>query len=421
MSPTYRKDVLDNGTRIVSESVRGARSFSLGFWVGVGSSAEPKSLSGVSHFIEHILFKGTKRRSAFDIANTMESVGGTIDAFAGRESTAFVCRCLPEHLRRSIDVVSDMLCNPAMRDAAIELEKAVVFEEIRNYEDSPEEVAHELITRSVWRQDPLAKPVLGTMDSVAGFNRKKVLPFFRENYVSGETIVAAAGRFDHKRLVDWVQRMLKIPERRREQDPEAYSGALPRIHNDKREVSQCYICIGAQGPSYTDGRRYATLLMSMILGGGMTSRLFQELREKRGLAYSVYCSSEFFGRNGIFVIFLAVDPKKAKESVARVCKELKRLKRHGVSTHELRSFKQQLKGSLLLSLESMNARMARLARQERYLGGYVPVETTLRQAMNVKRGSILEEAERILDPARLSLVSVGPSSTDFPTESDLDF
>ena len=160
MSFAYRKDVLDNGIRVVTKSSRDARSLALGFWVGVGSSCEPADLSGVSHFIEHILFKGTRGRSAFDIANALESVGGTIDAFAGRESTAFICRCLPEQMRRSVDVVSDMLCDPAMRGDAIGLEKQVIFEEIRNYQDSPEDVVHELIARSVWKDNPLAKPTL---------------------------------------------------------------------------------------------------------------------------------------------------------------------------------------------------------------------------------------------------------------------
>ena len=421
MSFAYRRKVLGNGIRIVTESIRDARSLALGFWVGVGSSCEPAPLSGVSHFIEHILFKGTRRRSAFQIANDLESVGATIDAFAGRESTAFICRCLPEQLHRSVDVVSDMLCRPAMKRSAIELEKQVIFEEIRNYEDSPEDVIHELIAQSVWGRHPLAKPILGTMDSVAGLRRDMVLSYFKDHYVSGNVIVAASGKVDHSRLVSLVERNLKVPRRQEAPVPEPYHTVLPRVHNEKRKVGQCYICMGIEGPSYVDHRRYATLLLSTVLGGGMTSRLFQEVREKRGLAYSVYCSADYYKDNGIFIIFLAVDPAKARRSVACVAKELRRIKRAGVRPEELRSAKQQIKGNLLLGLESMSARMNRLARQEQCLSEYVPVEATLRRAMSVSTGAVTREARRLLDASRFSMVTLGPATTDCPTKSDLDF
>jgi predicted Zn-dependent peptidase len=421
MSFTYRRDILDSGIRVVTETTREVRSLALGFWVGVGSSFEPAGLSGVSHFIEHILFKGTRRRSAFQIANDLESVGGMIDAFAGRENTAFVCRCLPEQLRRSVDVVSDMLCDPAMRRDAIELEKQVIFEEIRNYEDSPEDVIHELIAKSVWGRNPLAKPVLGTMDSVAGLRRETILRYFRDHYVSGNLVVAASGRVDHRRLVGLVERMLKVPRKPAVPEPEPYHDSLPRIHNVKRKVGQCYICMGVEGPAYVENRRYVTLLLSMVLGGGMTSRLFQQVREKRGLAYSVYSSADFYRRGGIFVVFLAVDPKKARDSVAHVSRELRRIKRSGVKRDELKSAKQQLKASLLLGLESMTSRMNRLARQELYLSEYIPVESTLRKAMNVSRDALAREARRILDASRFSMITIGPASTEFPKVSDLDF
>jgi predicted Zn-dependent peptidase len=421
MSFTYRRDILDNGIRIVTESTPEARSLALGFWVGVGSSCEPAHLSGVSHFIEHILFKGTRKRSAFQIANDLESVGATIDAFAGRESTAFICRCLPEQLHRSVDVVGDMISAPAMRRSSIELEKQVVFEEIRNYEDSPEDVVHELIARSVWGKHPLAKPILGTMDSVGGLGRETVVPYFRDHYVSGNLIVAASGKVDHGKLVSLVEKKLRVPRRREVPAPEPYPNTLPRVHREKRKVGQCYICMGIEGPSYAENRRYGALLLSMVLGGGMTSRLFQEVREKRGLAYSVYCSADYYKDSGIFIIFLAVDPAKARSSVAWVSRELRRIKRRGVKREELKSAKQQLKGSVLLGLESMSSRMNRLARQEQCLSDYVPVEATLRRAMSVSGDAIVKEARRILDASRFSMVTVGPASTDFPTESDLDF
>jgi predicted Zn-dependent peptidase len=418
---SYRKDVLESGTKVISESSRDAGSVSLGVWVGVGASCEPQNLAGVSHFIEHILFKGTHRRSAFEIANALESVGGSIDAFAGRETTAFVSRCLPDDLRRPVDVIGDMLCRPTMSRKAIEMEKQVIFEEIRNFEDTPEEIVHELLARSVWNSDPMGKPILGSMDSVSNLSRESMLSFFRSFYVAANTIVSASGRVDHDKLVGYVRRMMKIPGRPSGTMPEQHRSAIPRVHHDRRKVSQCYICMGTEGPPYSEARRYANILLSMLIGGGMTSRLFQNVREKEALAYSVYCSCEFYKRTGIFSIFLAVDPKKARRAVSRVCKELRCLKSDGLDKVELRSLKQQMKGSLVLGMESTAVRMNRLARQEIYLNDYLPVGRSLRTAMGIRRDDIMREARRLLEPSRFSLVTVGPTWTDFPSEEDIDF
>jgi predicted Zn-dependent peptidase len=215
--------------------------------------------------------------------------------------------------------------------------------------------------------------------------------------------------------------MLKIARRRPQIAAEAYAGGLPRVYHDKRKVSQCYICMGTEATPYLDKRRYPTIFLSMITGGGMTSRLFQEVRERQGLAYSVYCSCEFYRKTGIFLIFLAVDPSKAREAVRMVSKELKRLKTHGLRRGELASAKQQLKGNLILGLESTSARMGRLARQELYLGEYHPMERSVETAMAVRSDKVRADAERLLDASRFSLVVVGPPSTDFPTQADLTF
>lgn len=421
MNFTYRKDVLESGIRVISESSRAAGSAALGFWVGVGASCEPRRLSGVSHFIEHILFKGTTRRSAFQIAHALESVGGSIDAFVGRQTTAFVSRCLPEHLRRAVDVVSDMLCRPAMRPDAIELEKQVIIEEIRNFEDTPEEIVHELLGKSVWKRSAMGNSILGSKASVGRLNRKSILPFFRNFYVAPNTVVAASGKVNHRELVKVVDGMLRLPDLAETVVVPARNRSLARIHHEERDVSQCYICMGIEAPSYTDKRRYASILLSLIVGGGMTSRLFQEVRDKQALAYSVYCSCEFYRDSGIFLIFLAVDPRKARKAVRSVSRELKRLKRDGLRRGELASAKQQIKGSLILGLESTSARMSRLARQELYLNGYCPVETSLASIMAVRSPRVMNEAERLFDSSGFSLVVVGPKWTDFPSAGDLTF
>jgi len=419
MRLSYHRDVLPNGVRVVTESSRDSGSVSLGFWLGVGSCLEPRELTGVSHFIEHILFKGTERRSAFEIANALESVGGSLDAFAGRENTAFVARCLTEHVGRAVGVISDMLARPAMRNKDIELEKNVIFEEIRSLEDTPEDVAHELLAGSVWNANPVGKSVLGTTASVGSFTREKVWPFFRSHYVAPSTIVAASGNVDRDHLVDSVSRMLKIPSSPPPEGSKAFKSGVGRVSNASRKISQCYICLGAEATPYENPRRHAAMLLSLVVGGGMTSRLFQRVREQEGLAYTVYSSCEFYRSTGIFYIFLAVDPKNARKAIARVVKEIKRLKTRGLARGELRSVKQQLRCGLLLGLESSAARMNRLARHELYLGAYRSVDDSLASIDRVKEEEIIEEARLLLRPSSLSLVTVGPSSTDFPSKADL--
>jgi predicted Zn-dependent peptidase len=419
MRLSYHRDVLPNGVRVVTEASKDSGSVALGFWLGVGSSLEPPALAGVSHFIEHILFKGTEKRSAFEIANALESVGGSLDAFAGRENTAFVARCLSEHVGRAVGVISEMLVRPAMREKDIALEKHVIFEEIRSLEDTPEDVAHELLAASVWNANPVGKSVLGTAATVGRFTREKVWPFFRSHYVAPSTVVAASGNVDHDSLVESVSRTLRVPATRPPEVRRAFSSGIAKVCNESRKVSQCYICLGAEATPYDNPRRHAAMLLSLVVGGGMTSRLFQRVREQEGLAYTVYSSCEFYRTTGIFYIFLAVDPKNARKAISRVLKEIRRLKTGGLARGELKSVKQQLRCGLLLGLESSAARMNRLARHELYLNAYRSVEESLASIDRVKEDDVLEEARLVLRPSALSLITVGPSSTDFPSKADL--
>ena len=416
----HHKDVLPNGVRVVTESSKDSGSISIGFWVGAGSSLEPARLAGVSHFIEHILFKGTRRRSAFDIAHALESVGGSVDAFAGKETTAVVARCLSQHTAKAVDVISDMLCCPAMRKRDIELEKRVIFEEIKNFEDTPEDVAHELLASSVWNSHPLGKSVLGTPQTVGGLTRTTVMPFFKSFYVAPNIVVAASGTVDHGRLVESVRRKLKVGATKPPAEIQTFRSRIGKVHSETRKVSQAYICLGTPGLRYDDGRRYANMLLSLIVGGGMTSRLFQSVREKEGLAYTVYSSCEFYRDAGIFYIFLAVDPKRVRKAIGRVVDELKRLKSRGLASGELKSAKQQLRGGLILGIESSAARMNRLARHEIYLGSYHPIETSLARISRVTEGDVMEQARMFLTAPAFSLVTVGPSWTEFPKKEDLD-
>ncbi len=421
MKPTYRKDILPNGVRVVTCSDPDATSVAVGFWVNVGSSCEPHSVSGMSHFIEHILFKGTHKRSAFDIAYSMESLGGSLDALTGRETTVFLARCLPEHLGASVDVIADMLSSPKLAERDIETEKKIVIEEIKSFDDLPDEIVHELLAKSVWNNHPIGRPILGDIETVSGFDPKTIREFFASYYAPASTVVAATGDVAHDALVERVMDTLAMPGAEAPANRETYASDIPRVHHEERDSMQCYICLGTVAPSYLDDRRYATILLSSILGGGMSSRLFQVLREQQGLAYAVHSSCEFYRETGLFTTFLAVDPGQKRRAVSSVVAEFKRIKKEGLSEGELESAKRQLRGNLILGLESLTAAMSRIARLELYLGDYYPIEKSIEKTLAVTEEAVMEEAGRLLDAARFSLVTVGPPSGDVLDESILDF
>ncbi|MGQ9602843.1 MAG: M16 family metallopeptidase [bacterium] len=420
MTFKYSKDVLPNRVRIVTESSRSADSVALGIWVGVGSSCEPAHLSGAAHFIEHLFFKGTKRRSSFELANALESVGGSLDGYAGKETTTYVCRCLNEHLRKGIDVLCDMYCHSLMREEAIEIEKKVISEEIRSYEDSPEDIAFDLLCRSVWKKNPLGNPILGTIETVNGMTRKSLRDFYRTFYVGSNTIIAAAGKIDRQRLVEYVNRILRIPYRREVNSFEVEGTPLARIHHERRKVTQCYVAIGTECPRYADKRKYAATLLAQILGGGMTSRLFQEVREKHGLVYSIHSGCELYRATGMIYIFFAVDPRKVKRAVSSVLKEIHKIRRDGIAKSELVSAKKQLRGNTILAMESPLARMGRIARMEFCVQDYLTVDDLLMEVSHVTREKVMFEAEKLLNPENLSMVVVGPPGVSLPDESDFD-
>jgi predicted Zn-dependent peptidase len=420
MRPVYKKDVLPNGIRVVTSSVPGATSAAIGFWVDVGSRCEPHAISGMSHFMEHVFFKGTTKRSAYDIAHSMESLGGSLDALTGRETTVFLSRCLPEYLEVSVDVISDMLSDPKFAESDIETEKRVVIEEIKSFEDLPDEIVYELLAKSVWNNDSIGRPILGEIESVSAFEGGAIRDFFQSYYAPKSTVVAATGKVDHDALVEHVGQLLKMPGKQAPENRETYASDIPRIYHEDRDSAQCYICLGTLAPSYLEDRRYATVLLSAILGGGMSSRLFQVVREQQGLAYSVHSSCEFYRDTGLFTVFLAVDPAMKAKATASVAGELRSIKENGLREGELDSAKRQLRGGFILGLESLTARMSRIARLELYINGYYPIETSIENTLAVTEKDIMEEAEKLLDASCFSLVTVGPSPEAL-SESDLDF
>ena len=410
LSGEFRKTTLSNGLRVVSEQIRAVRSVSLGVWVEVGSRDEAEAERGICHFLEHMLFKGTRRRSVFDIALSLESLGGSLDAFTSRDLTCFCARCLDEHAETALDVVADMLQHSQLASVEIEKEKRVVLEELQNVEDTPEDLIHDLFAKSVWGQHPVGAPVLGSPETVKAFTRRDLQRYLRDSYRPENMVVSVAGNLEHSRLVDWVSRLFGCkggtarPCRRRER-PQRVGQSVCHFH---RDIGQTHICMGTAACAYTHPQRYELLVASTVLGGGMSSRLFQRIRERLGLAYAVYSYIEMLEDTGLFGTYLACDRARAEQSIEVVGKEFGRLRRAGISQEELARAKAQLRGELILGLESMDTRMNRMAWEEIYTGRYHPPEDSLAVIDRVTREGVLEASQGLLDEEGMHVITVGP-------------
>jgi predicted Zn-dependent peptidase len=409
LKETYRKTVLKNGLRVVSESVHTVRSISIGVWIDVGSRDESSHEGGASHFIEHMLFKGTKKRSAKEIASALESVGGSLNAFTGREHTCYFARVLDEHLDIALDVLSDIIRNPLFNQQHLEKERQVILSEIKELEDSPSEMVHDLLMSSMWKQSPLGKPIIGSTQSVLRMSKGKLVDFMKNNYTFSRVVIAASGNVEHKSLVSKVARKFKLnPDPR----PNLVNNVIPQAEGNRRVVkkktAQTHISLGIPAFPYKDERRYAGLLLSNILGGGMSSRLFQNIREKLGLVYSIYSFFDFFEDVGLLSIYMGTDKENTPRVIEKVLKETKRLKKNSITSQELSNAKYQLKGNLLMSLESTFNRMNRLARYELFLHDYVDLDQTIRAINKIKATDLIQVAEELFSTGSLSAVALGP-------------
>ena len=404
---------------VVSESVPWVRSASLGMWVRTGSRDEGDDVLGISHFLEHMLFKGTRRRSALEIAQSLESVGGHLDAFTGREQTCYYGRFLDEHWPQAVDVLADLVSSPLLEADQIEKEKGVVIDEISSYEDEPDELVHDLFADLIWNGHALGRSILGTRETVRRFDRGALTGYFDRRYTSRNLVVALAGSFDRDAFLDLVQRQLVVPAGGEAIDGPPLPPFVPGVLNRPREFSQLYLCLGARSIPYDDDDRFALQVLSMILGGGMSSRLFQVVREQEGLAYSVYSYADFYRDTGLFCISLDVAPERGRRALKVVLSEVADLQRNGLRAGELESAKAQLKGSLLLGLESLSSRMSRIARNEIYFGRHIPVRELVRQVERVREEQVVEIARRSLAEGAISLVALGPLPEGAYTEQDL--
>jgi predicted Zn-dependent peptidase len=401
-----QKSLLHSGIRVITEEMPDVESSTIGLWVRTGSRDETPEVGGISHFIEHLLFKGTRKRTALDIAREIESVGGVLNAFTGREYTCFYAKVLNKDLPLAIDILSDIFINSRFDAVELEKERMVILQEIKMLEDSPEDLVHDLFADRFWKGYSLGRPVSGNAETIKSLNREDVSGYFKRRYRPGSVFITAAGGLKHGA----VMRTLKKTFGRLRGSGAEESGTPP-VHTPgarlfKRDLEQVHICLGVPAFALTHPHRYRLYLLSTILGGGMSSRLFQEIREKRGLVYSVYSYLSLFRDAGSLVVYAGTSREEVGKVVRLLLKEFKKLHK-GVDRVELRGAKEQLKGGMLLGLETSDSRMTKLAKDEMYFKRVVPVGEIVEAIDRVKGRDIKETAMRLLAPGKITVAAVG--------------
>jgi predicted Zn-dependent peptidase len=411
---------LKNGIRIVTESMPYVRSVSLGIWIGSGSRAERGAENGISHFIEHMVFKGTKNRSAEEIARSVDSVGGGLDAFTSKELVSFNTKVLDEHLPVAFDVLADLVQNPLFRESDVEKEKGVILEEIKMEADQPEFVLHEAFISNFWKGHPLGKPILGTKDTVKKFTPELVNEFYGRIYSPSNILVTAAGNLDHDDIVNLVREKFDgFPERGGLPEDVTPQAHAPLILKKKDSLEQVHITMGVPSYRLAHELRFPLYVLNTVLGGGMSSRLFQNIREKQGLAYAVYSELNLFSDTGCFTVYAGTAAETAKQVVTSVVQEFRNLKEELIGEDELRRAKDHLKGSLMLSLESTSSRMSNLARQELYFDRFMSLDEMLDSIESVTRGEVQLIAEECFGCDNVALAMLGRLGELQVTRDDL--
>ncbi len=403
-----RRTVLGNGLIVLTERMEYLRSVAMGVWIKSGSRCEAAETNGISHFVEHMLFKGTRSRTAQHIAREMDSIGGNLDAFTGKETICFNVKSLAEHVPIALDVLTDLVLNPVFELPEIERERGVILEEIKIDEDNPEVLVHEIFTQAFWKDHPLGKPILGTSKTVARLDRESLLAYHGDRFHGGNMIFSAAGDLDHDRFAEEVARKFStLAGGETLHELPAPQAAARILLRNKKSLEQVQICLGLPAPPITDESRYVTLLLSTVLGGGMSSRLFQTIREERGMAYSIYSDLSPYRDTGALCVFAGAAVGKGLEVVDLVLQEFRKLKQEPLSEEELTRAKDQVKGNILLGLESSNARMANLARQEMYFHQFISVEEIIARIDEVDAAQVQSMAQRLFDSERIAVTLLG--------------
>jgi predicted Zn-dependent peptidase len=405
-----RRTTLPNGLLVLTEKIPHVRSVSMGVWIDSGSRDEPQALNGISHFVEHMVFKGTTSRSAQQFAREVDSIGGNLDAFTGKETICFNIKVLDEHLAPALDLLSDLVLHPTFTPEDIAREQGVIVEEIKMDEDSPDYLVHETFTQNFWKGDALGRPILGTVKTVASFTQQLVFDFYAGRFTPRNMVFSAAGNLDHDRFVAQVAEHFSGLAASSESPLVKHAPPATHPHitlKRKKSLEQVQLCLGVPAPPVASPQRYAVYLLNSMLGGGMSSRLFQTIREDRGLAYSIYSETSPFRDTGAFSIYAGTSAEKALEVLKLTLAEIQRLKEDTVQEAELKRAKDQLKSNIVLGLESSSSRMSNLARQEMYFGRFFSVEEIVEQVEAISPCDVQSLAQALFRPEAIALTLLG--------------
>jgi len=403
-----RRQVLPNGLTIITEQMQHIRSASIGIWLQTGSRDEDAVWNGISHFIEHMLFKGTEHRTAEEIARQVDSIGGNMDAFTAKECICFNVKVLDEHLPVALEILSDLVLHPVFDPNDITRERGVILEEIKMDEDNPDYLVHEIFTQNFWKDHPLGKPILGTKETVKKFERHAVLDAYSHRFAPGNIIVSAAGNLDHDRFVELVTKHFEQMKPRKN----GFHSPVPKIVSkitlrNKKALEQVQLCIGVPSHPIAHKKRHAGYILNTLLGGGMSSRLFQNIRERQGLVYSIYSDLNPYRDTGCLAVYAGTSRESAAKVVQSVVSEFHKLKAEPVPAEELRRSKDQLKGSLMLSLESSSARMSNLARQEMYFDRFYDLDELIEKIEAVTVEDLTSLANEFFNTESVAVTILG--------------
>lgn len=404
--PNARKTTLNNGLKILTEEISSMRSVAMGILVGAGSGNETKEESGISHFIEHMTFKGTPRRSAFEIAHGLDAVGGKMNAYTGKEYTVYYAMVLDKHIDTAVDILCDVLLNSLFDPKAMEIEKGVILEEIKMYEDTPDELIHDFFTEKILRGHPLGKPIIGLNETVKAVKQENIIDYRKKWYSPQNAVISLAGAIPEN-VIERLKPYLESWEGKeiilRPTSPEIKGS----ISLKKKKTEQVHICLGVKGVSQIDEDRYPYAVLDNILGGSMSSRLFQEVREKRGLAYSIFSTSNPFRDFGISYVYAGTSKKNLKQVVDLILEQFRKIKKEGIKPEELERAKEYLKGTLVLGLESTSSRMSWLAKSEYYYDRIMTIDEVFEKVDNISQDDIIRLANQFFQNQYLTLAVIG--------------
>lgn len=407
----FTKRHLDNGIPVVMEQLKNYRSVIVGIWVKVGSRNESHDKNGISHFLEHMFFKGTKKRNATDISVEIDSVGGELNAFTSRENTVFYVKILDEFVDRGIELLSDIFMHSTMPENEIEKEKGVIKEEIKLVEDTPDDYIHDIFNKTIWGNTGLGQPVLGEKETIKNFSRDDLVNHVRKYYGTSDTVIACAGNFIPDHIINLLNHHLGSLRRGSEPDffPQPFFEGKVSIHT--KDLSEVQLCLGVEGLPFLSSERYTLALLNSILGASVSSRLFQEIREKKGYAYSIYSFANSYTDTGFWAVYAGIGKKKALTVTQLIIKELNELSA-SITKEELRRAKDQIKGNIVLGMESTSSRMQSIARQEIYFKRYLTIQEILRSVEDVTLKQAKDLASRLLNNSKMSIAVLGPAKEE---------